>query len=150
MRINITEGAEMFSSHEFWSSSASVLLGDGHTCMTIVEWHSNYHWYQVVVSEIENGKKVSRTFLISDVDILDSVLEKQCDDFKVAEVLLVSPAWMNGTSGWALNKLLSLIVGRSQSGGKVCLHKVADGVVYTSPAGGKIDTLEEGGFKVII
>lgn len=89
-------------------------------------------------------------FFISDVDVLSDVIEKQCDVFKVVDVFLISPGWMNGTGGWAMNKVLALIVGRGEVGGKVCMHKVADGVVYTSPAGGKIDTLEEEDFKVLI
>lgn len=32
----------MFVTHESWSSNASALLGEGHTCMRIVEWQS-YH-----------------------------------------------------------------------------------------------------------
>ncbi|WP_155500255.1 MULTISPECIES: hypothetical protein [Pseudomonas] len=118
--------------------------------MKIVEWQSLYHYYQVVVKEVVGRREQIRLYLISDVDILDSVLEKQCDDFEVVDVLLVSPGWMNGTSGWATDKVLSLIVGRGESGGKVSLHKVADGVVYTSPAGGKIDTLQEEDFKILI
>lgn len=140
----------MFVSHESWGSNASPLLGAGHTCMSIVEWLSCYHFYQVVVEEFQNGKMVARQFFLSDVDVLESVLEKQCEDFKVTEVLLMSPGWMNGSGGWNLNKVLSLIVGRGEQGGKVSMHKVADGVVYTSPAGGRIDTLEEEGFKVLI
>lgn len=118
--------------------------------MRIVEWQSLYHYYQVSVREVEGGKEHSRLYLVADVDILDSVLEKQSDDFKVVDVFLISPAWMNAGDSWAMDKVLSLIVGRGESGGKVCLHKVAEGVVYTSPAGGKIDTLEEEGFKVLL
>ncbi|MBX5805146.1 hypothetical protein [Pseudomonas sp. LP23] len=118
--------------------------------MRIVEWQTLYHYYQVNVIEMEGGKEHSRLYLVADVDILDSVLEKQSDDFKVVNVFLVSPAWMNGGGSWAMDKVLSLIVGRSESGGKVCLHKVAEGVVYTSPANGKIDTLEEEGFKILL
>jgi len=140
----------MFVTHESWSSNASALLGEGHTCMRIVEWQSYHHFYQVVVEELENGKLASRQYFLSDVHVLEDVLEKQCENFKVTEVLLISPAWMNGSGGWAMNKVLSLIVGRGEEGGKVSMHKVAEGVVYTSPAGGKIDTLEEEGFKVLI
>lgn len=140
----------MFVSHESWRSDASALLGEGHSCMRIVEWQSLHHYYQVVVKEIEGKKQYTRLYLIGDVDILDSVLEKQCDDFKVVDVLLISPGWMNGTGSWAMNKVLSLIMGCSELGEKVCLHKISDGVVYASPAGGVIDTLEEKGFKVVI
>lgn len=140
----------MFVTHESWSSNASALLGEGHTCMRIVEWQSYHHFYQVVVEELENGKLASRQYFLNDVNVLEDVLEKQCENFKVTEVLLISPAWMNGSGGWAMNKILSLIVGRGEEGGKVSMHKVAEGVVYTSPAGGKIDTLEEEGFNVLI
>lgn len=140
----------MFVTQEAWSSSASALPGDGCMCLKIVEWQSLYHWYQVVVNEVDGGKEVKRVFQLSDVDVLESVLEKQCDDFKVSEVYLASPGWMNGSGSWAMDKVLSLIVGRGEEGGKVSMHKVAEGVVYTSPAGGKIDTLEEEGFKVLI
>ncbi|WPO31918.1 hypothetical protein REH59_09795 [Pseudomonas sp. BO3-4] len=140
----------MFVTHESWSSDASALLGEGHTCMRIVEWQSCYHFYQVIVEEKQNEKMIARQYFLSDVDVLEDVLEKQSEDFKVAEVLLMSPAWMNGGGGWAMNKVLSLIVGQGEGGGKVSMHKVAEGVVYTSPAGGKIDTLEEEGFKVLI
>ncbi|MCE1058421.1 hypothetical protein LU646_11060 [Pseudomonas alloputida] len=140
----------MFVTQEAWSSSASALLGDGYMCLKIVEWQSLYHWYQVVVNEVDGGKEVKRVFQLSDVDVLESVLEEQCDDFKVSEVYLASPGWMNGSGSWAMDKVLSLIVGRGEEGGKVSMHKVAEGVVYTSPAGGKIDTLEEEGFKVFI
>jgi hypothetical protein len=118
--------------------------------MRIVEWQSYHHFYQVVVEELENGKLASRQYFLSDVNVLEDVLEKQCENFKVTEVLLISPAWMNGSGGWAMNKILSLIVGRGEEGGKVSMHKVAEGVVYTSPAGGEIDTLEEEGFNVLI
>ncbi|WP_085664975.1 hypothetical protein [Pseudomonas sp. B5(2017)] len=140
----------MFVSHESWSLNASALLGEGHTCMRIVEWQSCYQFYQVVVDELENGRVASRQYFLNDVNVLEDVLEKQCEDFKVTEVLLMSPAWMNGSGGWAMNKVLSLIVGRGEDGGKVSMHKIADGVVYTSPLGGKIDTLEEEGFKVLM
>lgn len=140
----------MFVAHESWSSNASALLGEGHTCMRIVEWQSFYHLYQIVVNEVQGGKKVARQYFLSDVDELENVLENQSDDFEVAEVLLQSPGWMNGSGGWALNKIQSLIVGRGQEGGKVIMHKVGEGVIYTSPAGGKIDTLEEEGFKVLL
>ncbi|WPE25769.1 hypothetical protein PshuTeo1_14780 [Pseudomonas hunanensis] len=119
-------------------------------CLKVVEWQSLHPWYQVAVKEVDNGKEVSRMFLLGDVSILDDVLEKQCDDFKVSEVYLVSPPWMNGSGDWAMNKVMSLIVGRGEAGGKVSMHKIADGVVYTSPAGGKIDTFEEEDFKVLI
>lgn len=140
----------MFVTHESWTSNASALLGEGHTCMRIVEWQSCYHFYQVIVEEKQNEKMIARQYFLNDVDVLEDILEKQSQDFKVTEVLLMSPAWMNGSAGWAMNKVLSLIIGRGEEGGKVSMHKVAEGVVYTSPAGGEIDTLEEEGFKVLI
>lgn len=46
----------MFVSHESWGSNASPLLGEGHTCMSVVEWLSCYHFYQVVVEELQSAK----------------------------------------------------------------------------------------------
>jgi hypothetical protein len=68
--------------------------------------------------------------MAGDEAAFEQILKECGSDVVLTQVQVVTPAWMNKTDGWRMEKLVSLSTGFDKVGVLVCLLEVDSGVVY--------------------
>ncbi|MNQ96402.1 hypothetical protein D3C85_1120050 [compost metagenome] len=90
------------------------------------------HWYHVDL-KIRNGDRMtSMVEMAGDEAGFEQILSKCGSDVVLTQVQVVTPAWINKTDGWRMEKLISLSTGFDKIGVLVCLLEVDSGVVYAN------------------
>ncbi len=107
------------------------MFGDG-----LTHWHGvsralATHWYHVSVKRWVEGRFVTQAELLNDEPRLHEMLEAQCDQFIVEDVQVVTPARLNGSKYWRMERLTSLAIGVDKNDCPVCLLEVESGDVYS-------------------
>jgi hypothetical protein len=70
--------------------------------------------------------------MAGDEAAFEQILEACGSDVVLTQVQVVTPAWLNKTDGWRMEKLISLSTGFDKFGVLVCLLEVDGGVVYAN------------------
>ena len=106
------------------------MFGQGHSHWFKVSRLLPTHWYHVDLKIRNEDRMTSIVQMAGDEASFEQIL-KECDsEVVLTQVQVVTPAWMNKTDGWRMEKLISLSTGFNKIGVLVCLLEVDSGVVY--------------------
>lgn len=120
----------MFCTYEDDMACAPGLFVSGLAHWNRVSRSLNTHWYHVSVMKWQDGRVVSTEELLNDEFGLSELLSKQDAAFKVSEVRIVTPGWINGGTSWRMERLQSLSMGFDCNHVATCLLQVESGAVY--------------------
>ncbi|MFY1664105.1 hypothetical protein [Pseudomonas sp. Pseu.R1] len=120
----------MFCTHESEMAGFVGMFGDG-----LAHWHGvsralKTHWYHVSVKRWQDDRFVAVEEFVNDETRLYELLSGQNDTFKVSEVQVVTPAWVNGGESWRMERLQSLKMGFDSNDVPTCVFEVDSGAVY--------------------
>ena len=106
------------------------MFGEG-----LAHWHAvtrmlRKHWFHLSVVMVGQGKGHEFELMVNDELKLQQVLQAQGDEVYVKDIQVVTPANMNGTGAWQMEKVKSLAIGDDQDGDSVCVLTVDGGSVY--------------------
>lgn len=106
------------------------MFGEG-----LAHWHAvtrmlRKHWFHLSVVMAGEGKGHEFELMVNDEMKLQQVLQAQDDEVYVKDVQVVTPADMNGSGAWRMEKVKSLAIGDDQDGDSVCVVTVDGGSVY--------------------
>lgn len=106
------------------------MFGEG-----LTHWHSvsrvlAMHWYHVTVEMHVAGRVINIVEMVNDEVRLDQLVTAQSTDFIISDLQVVTPAWMNKSGSWKMEKLTSVSVGCDQTDVVVCLLETQGGNVY--------------------
>ncbi|AZP70628.1 MULTISPECIES: hypothetical protein [Pseudomonas] len=87
-------------------------------------------WYHVTLSVENDGRHSECALMIDDTRQLQEILMIQGSDLGIADIMAVTPSWMNKTGSWQMERLTRLSVGEDRVGSEVCVLEVGDGEVY--------------------
>ena len=111
----------------------SAFAGDGHTVWSQVELVLSRPWFFVnFTRNVEEDGTIGNIFL-SLLDQLIELSELKSPSFELNEVLLVSPGWINQTSGWKMDQLDS--VWRHPDTPSSLYYRLKDGREYVESFG---------------
>lgn len=120
----------MFCTQENQMAGFPGMFGDG-----LAHWHGvsralKTHWYHVSVKRWEGERFVSVQEFVNDAVRLHQLLSLQDESFKVTEVQVVTPGWVNGGNSWRMERLQSLIMGFDTNEVPKCVFEVEGGATY--------------------
>lgn len=106
------------------------MFGEG-----LAHWHAvtrmlRKHWFHLSVVMVGQGKGHEFELMVNDELKLQQVLQSQDEEVFVKEIQVVTPASMNGSGAWRMEKVKSLAIGDDQDGDSVCVLTVDGGSVY--------------------
>lgn len=87
-------------------------------------------WYHVTLSVENDGRHSECAVMIDDTRQLQEILMSQGSDLSIADIMAVTPSWMNKTGSWQMQRLTRLSVGEDRVGSEVCVLEVGEGEVY--------------------
>ncbi|MBA1193064.1 hypothetical protein G7007_09350 [Pseudomonas entomophila] len=101
----------------------------------LAHWHAisrmlRKHWFHLTVVMVGEGKGHEGELMVNDELKLQQVLQSQDDEVYVKEIRVVTPANMNGSGTWQMEKVAKLTIGDEQDRDAVCVITVEDGAVY--------------------
>ncbi|AZD23811.1 3-oxoacyl-ACP synthase, KASII [Pseudomonas chlororaphis subsp. aurantiaca] len=122
----------MFRTHDADMLGLPGMFGAGQC-----QWHQvsrvlRTHWYHVTVQAKHEGRTTEVVLMIDSEPRLQQVLISQDDETIITDVQVVTPAHMNGTEGWRMEKLTKVTLGEDQNECVVCLLEVETGSKYHS------------------
>lgn len=106
------------------------MFGEG-----LAHWHAvtrmlRKHWFHLSVVMVGQGKGHEFELMVNDELKLQQVLQSQDEEVFVKEIQVVTPANMNGSGAWRMEKVKGLAIGDDQDGDSVCVVTVDGGSVY--------------------
>lgn len=106
------------------------MFGEG-----LAHWHAvtrmlRKHWFHLSVVMVGQGKGHEFELMVNDELKLQQVLQSQDEEVFVKELQVVTPASMNGSGAWRMEKVKGLAIGDDQDGDSVCVVTVDGGSVY--------------------
>ena len=96
----------MFLTHKQAEVDLGSLFGSEHRMWKSVEHTIHQPWFYVRLVECGGDIELSRMLLVSDAQSLQNLLACQSQIRRVADVMLVTPDHVNGSSVWQMQKLL--------------------------------------------
>ena len=90
------------------------------------------HWYHVTVQAKTKGRISEAVLMVGSEPRLQQLLISQDAETIITEVQVVTPAHMNGTGVWRMEKLTKVTLGEDQNECVVCLLEVETGSKYHS------------------
>lgn len=106
------------------------MFGEGHSHWFKVSRLLPTHWYHIDLKIRNEDRMTSIIQMAGDEAAFEQILKECGSDVVLTQVQVVTPAWMNKTDGWRMEKLVSLSTGFDKVGVLVCLLEVDSGVVY--------------------
>ncbi len=121
------------------------MFGDGLAHFHAVSRSLATHWYHVSLKRRYEERLVAYEEMVSDEPRLVELLIAQDESLVVQDVQVVTPGWMNKSSGWRMEKLVALSMGLNQVEVPICVLEVESGEVYvnTHQRDLDVDTLTE-------
>lgn len=87
----------------------SAYLGDGSTqYWQYVEQTTHCPWFYVRVGRQQDGEALTSMVMLPSISALEQLLSGQGAATWVLDVQLVSPAYLNGSDGWKMERLLEV------------------------------------------
>ncbi len=108
------------------------MFGDGLAHFHAVSRSLATHWYHVTLKRRYDGRFVAYEEMVSDEPRLVELLIAQDESMVVQDVQVVTPGWMNRSSGWRMEHLTSLSMGFNQVEVPICVLEVEGGQVYVN------------------
>lgn len=101
------------------------------------QWHQvtrvlRTHWYHVTVQATQEGIAREIVLMVDSEAQLQKLLIAQSDDVGISDLQVVTPAHMNGTASWRMEKLTQVYMGEDEGECLVCIFEVESGAVYHS------------------
>lgn len=122
----------MFISDTTFSIGPPGFPGPGQSAWRMVERELEVPWYHVRWRIRDGGRSWPKWCMPADASVLEHLLSLRSPDHMIEEVQVVTAPHVNGTTSDRMETLTSLVVGYDQNRGRVLLHKVASGAVYSS------------------
>ncbi|QXZ13729.1 hypothetical protein KVQ82_27285 [Pseudomonas sp. AO-1] len=122
----------MFRTHDSDMLGLPGMFGEGQ-----YQWHQvskvlRNHWYHVTVLAKYEDRISEAVLMIDSEPRLQQLLIAQDAETIITEVQVVTPAHMNGTGIWRMEKLTKVTLGEDQNKCVVCLLEVETGSKYHS------------------
>ena len=122
----------MFRTHDADMVGLPGMFGEGQC-----QWHQvskvlRNHWYHVTVQAKTKGRISEAVLMVGSEPRLQQLLISQDAETIITEVQVVTPAHMNGTGVWRMEKLTKVTLGEDQNECVVCLLEVETGSKYHS------------------
>lgn len=101
----------------------------------LAHWHAvtrmlRKHWFHLTIVMVGEGKRHEGELMVNDELKLQQVLQSQGDEVYVKEIRVVTPANMNGSGTWQMEKVAKLAIGDDQDLDTVCVITVEGGAAY--------------------
>ncbi|PRW84820.1 hypothetical protein C7A11_25055 [Pseudomonas simiae] len=134
----------MFRTQDSDLIGVAGIFGEG-----LAHWHSvsrllRTHWYHLTVRVIEQGRSTELEHMIEGEHRLQYMLVSQNDEEELVDVQVMTPAWMNKSDGWDMERVTKVTLGYDNEF-EVCLIEVEGGAVYHNShrLGFQIDSLTD-------
>ena len=121
----------MFRTQNLEMAGLPGMFGEG-----LSHWHGvsrilAMHWYHVCIQQRHEGRFISQVEMLNDEAKLAELISAQSEDLVIIELQAVTPSWMNKTTNWQMEKLVSVSVGYDKNEIPVCLFEVENVSLYT-------------------
>lgn len=122
----------MFTTYRHAEIPLAPVFGDHYQLWRFVELEQHRPWFCVTVNKGKNGATWRTMLLISTEEELESVLRELVVEAQIEAVQVVTPARLNGTGEWQIERLAEL-VRVFDSNKKVAGYdfKTASGAIYS-------------------
>jgi hypothetical protein len=127
----------MFITHKPAEIFLDAYLGDDATqYWQYVEQTTHCPWFYVKVGRRQGSEALTSMVLIPSISALEQLLNEQGVDIWLIDVLLVSPAYLNGSEGWKMERLLEVRETVDDiSAGATYVYSLEGGHIYTEDLG---------------
>ena len=99
----------MFITHKPAEIFLSAYLGDDSIqYWQYVEQTTHCPWFYVKVGRQQGTETLNSMVLIPSISVLEQLLNEQGENIWLLDVQLVSPAYLNGSEGWKMERLLEV------------------------------------------
>lgn len=133
----------MFITHKNAEISLGAYLGDDSTqYWQCVEQTTHCPWFYVKVGRQQGSEVLASMVLIPSISALEQLLSEQGPDIWLIDVQLVSPAYLNGSDGWRMERLLEVREAVDDTNdGASCVYSMEGGHIYIEDLGSSRSTL---------
>ena len=112
--------------------SRPVFVGEDIRLWSYVEHGLQLPWFYVRLAHHEDGMRMNRMLMLSNVEMLQSLLSQRTQSSWVEDVQLVSPGYFNKTGRWLMEPLLELVeVGTGPVQSNFFIYRVMGDRIYT-------------------
>lgn len=127
----------MFITHRQAEIHLGAYLGDDSTqYWQYVEQTTHCPWFYVKIGRRQGSEALTSMVLIPSISALEQLLDEQGADIWLLDVQLVSPAYLNGSEGWKMERLLEVRETLDDmSAGTAYVYSLEGGHVYTEDVG---------------
>lgn len=127
----------MFITHKQAEIFLSAYLGDDVTqYWQYVEQTTHCPWFYVKVGRQQGTEALTSMVLIPSISALEQLLNEQGADIWLLDVQLVSPAYLNGSNEWKMERLLEVRETVDDiSSGAAYVYSLEGGHIYTEDLG---------------
>jgi hypothetical protein len=122
----------MFKTHDDDMLGMPGMFGQGQYQWLEVSRLLRTHWYHVTLQAEYEGRILETVVMIDGEPRLQQILIAQDAKTFITEVQVVTPAYMNGTTGWRMEMLTQVTLAEDENGCVVCLLEVETGSRYHS------------------
>jgi hypothetical protein len=135
----------MFKTHDDDMIGMPGMFGQGQYQWLQVSRLLRTYWYHVTLQAEYEGRILETVLMIDGEPRLQQILIAQDAETFITEVQVVTPAYMNGTTGWRMEPVTKVMLGKDRSGCVVSVVEVESGAVYQSShqPGFQVDSLSE-------
>lgn len=134
----------MFITHKPAEIFLGAYLGDDSTrYWQYVEQTTHCPWFYVRVGRQQGGEALTSMVMLASVSALEKLLNEQGADIWLLDVQLVSPAYLNGSDGWKMERLLEvreMVDNTSEEAAYV--YSLEGGHTYTEALGSSTSDLQ--------
>ena len=113
------------------NSAFSSIAGDGQHIWTAVSLPLNRPWFFVTCNKMTDQGLVTHSIMISSIAQIQELAGLHSDSFKLGDVHLMSPGWVNRTDTWKMDRLQAVWEGLHPLNGlRVQVFTLTDGRRY--------------------
>ncbi|UIN53876.1 hypothetical protein [Pseudomonas kribbensis] len=134
----------MFITHKPAEIFLSAYLGDGTTqYWQYVEQTNHCPWFYVSVGRQQDAEALTSMVMLPSISAFEKLLNEQGADIWLLDAQLVSPAYLNGSDGWKMERLLEVreTVGDT-SEEAAYVYSLEGGHIYTETLGSSTSDLQ--------
>jgi hypothetical protein len=127
----------MFITHKPAEIFLGAYLGDDSTqYWQYVEQTTHCPWFYVTVGRQQGIEALASVVMLPSISALEQLLNEQGPDIWLLDVQLVSPAYLNGSDGWKMERLLEVRETVNDMSAEACyVYSLEGGHVYTEDLG---------------
>lgn len=127
----------MFITHKPAEIFLGAYLGDDSTqYWQYVEQTTHCPWFYARVGRQQGSEALTSMVMLPSISALEQLLNKQGADIWLLDIQLVSPAYLNGSDGWKMERLLGVCETVDDlSEEAVYMYSLEGGHIYTEALG---------------